>query len=260
MTSSIAPTSNSSLLSSYITQSQQGTTAAEQQMANNVSNGTNASSSAAGLSGNFDTFLKILTTQLKNQDPSSPLDTNQFTQELVQFSGVEQQINTNDLLKQLVGSNGVKSLLNYVGNYVETPSTNNQILVQGGQSNFSYTLPSAAQKVALTVKDASGNTVTTLNGTTNNGVNNVTWNGKDSSGNAVADGLYTLSVAATDSGGNAITPSSVDLIGQVTGVQTADSSGNDLLLGPYLSINDANVNTILSPAAMTANTPSAPSS
>ena len=54
------------------------------------------------LSANFGDFLKMLMTQLQNQDPTSPMDTNQFTTELVQFSSVEQQINTNTSLTQLI--------------------------------------------------------------------------------------------------------------------------------------------------------------
>src|SRR3974390_2835673 len=57
---------------------------------------------AQGLAGNFNEFLKLLTTQLQNQDPLSPMDTNQFTQQLVQFSSVEQQINMNTQLSTLI--------------------------------------------------------------------------------------------------------------------------------------------------------------
>jgi flagellar basal-body rod modification protein FlgD len=251
MTTAVAPTSGTSLLSSYITQSQQGTQAAEQAMANNVSNGVDAGASASSVAGNFNTFLQILTTQLQNQDPTDPMDSNTFTQELVEFSGVEQQLNTNSLLQQLVnlqgGQGGVKSLLNYVGSYVQVPSTNNDILVQGGTANFAYTLPSAAQSVVLTVKDASGNTVATMNGPTTSGVNNVSWNGSETDGSQAPDGVYTIAIAAADSGGNALTATNIQLTGQVTGVQTADSNGNDLLLGPYLTVDDANVDAVYAP-------------
>ena len=253
-TAAVSTTDYSSLLSSYITQSQTATTAAEQKMADNVSNGENASgtSSSSSVTGNFNTFLSILTTQLQNQDPTSPMDTSQFTQELVEFSGVEQQLNTNSLLQQLVnasGAGGVKSLLGYVGQYVEVPS-NNQLLVQNGQADLSYTLPSATQNVTLTVQDSSGNTVATLSGPTASGANNISWNGQDASGNQLSDGVYTLSISATDSGGNVLTPTNVDIVGQVTGVQTADSSGNDLQLGPNLVVNDSNVAAVYSESFM----------
>ncbi|HEX2656031.1 MAG TPA: flagellar hook capping FlgD N-terminal domain-containing protein, partial [Xanthobacteraceae bacterium] len=68
-----------------------------------ATNTANAVSSASkALAGNFDTFLQLLTTQLKHQDPSAPLDTNQFTAQLVQFAGVEQQINMNTSMQSLI--------------------------------------------------------------------------------------------------------------------------------------------------------------
>src|ERR1700733_1829637 len=88
-------------------------------------NGTNSTPDAlAQLSGNFDTFLTLLTTQLKNQDPTAPLDSNQFTQQLVQMTGVEQQLNGNDLLKQLVAntSNGISTAVTLIGKNVKAVS------------------------------------------------------------------------------------------------------------------------------------------
>src|ERR1700686_3335504 len=81
---------------------------------------TTSTAQAAGvvgsqqLAGNFDTFLKLLTTQLQNQDPLSPMDSNQFTQELVQFSQVEQQINTNTSLASLIALTKTQSSANAV--------------------------------------------------------------------------------------------------------------------------------------------------
>ena len=79
--------------------------AAQQSAANaasSQSSQSNTQNALSQLSGNFSDFLNMLMTQLQNQDPTSPLDTNQFTSELVQFSGVEQQINTNNSLTQLI--------------------------------------------------------------------------------------------------------------------------------------------------------------
>src|ERR1044071_167408 len=74
----------------------------------------------ARLAENFDTFLSLLTTQLKNQDPLSPLDSNQFTQQIVQMTGVEQQLATNDLLKKLVANtgSGVATAVSLIGKEV----------------------------------------------------------------------------------------------------------------------------------------------
>jgi len=85
-----------------------------------ASTGSSTDTSALGrarLAENFDTFLSLLTTQLKNQDPLSPLDSNQFTQQIVQMTGVEQQLQTNDLLKKLVGNtaSGVSTAVSLIG-------------------------------------------------------------------------------------------------------------------------------------------------
>jgi flagellar basal-body rod modification protein FlgD len=101
----------------------------------NTSN-TNSSSSAnasalslnsglASLAGNFQSFLTLLTTQLKNQDPTSPLDTSQFTQQITQMTGVEQQLLSNQLLQQLVSTQGsVASSANLLGDTITAPGVN----------------------------------------------------------------------------------------------------------------------------------------
>src|SRR6476659_4155349 len=78
----------------------------------------------ADLATNFNTFLSLLTTQLKNQDPLSPLDSNQFTQQLVQMTGVEQQLNANDLLKKLVANtgSGIQTAVSLIGKDVSAVS------------------------------------------------------------------------------------------------------------------------------------------
>src|SRR3954447_12628807 len=81
----------------------------------------NTASDAGTLASNFTTFLTLLTTQLKNQNPLEPLDTNQFTAQLVQFTGVEQQLKTNEFLETLMlaGQNTAKSdAVSYIGKQV----------------------------------------------------------------------------------------------------------------------------------------------
>src|SRR5947207_10446296 len=89
-----------------------------------ASSGSATALGKARLAENFDTFLSLLTTQLKNQDPLSPLDSNQFTQQLVQMTGVEQQLLTNDLLKKLVGNtgSGVSTAVSLIGKEVRAES------------------------------------------------------------------------------------------------------------------------------------------
>ncbi|HEY1613884.1 MAG TPA: flagellar hook assembly protein FlgD [Rhizomicrobium sp.] len=168
--------------------------------------GTQLQQSMSQLTGNFDTFLQLLTTQLQNQDPTSPMDSTQFTQQLVEFSQVEQQINTNANLQTLIslqeGGSGSAST-SYLGKTV-TIGNGNAALINS-TANWDYKLASTAANVTLTVTDSSGNTVYSGAGTTNSGDNTFTWNGQDTNGNQLPDGTYTLGVNATDSSGNAIT-------------------------------------------------------
>jgi flagellar basal-body rod modification protein FlgD len=158
------------------------------------------------LAGNFDTFLKLLTTQLQNQDPLSPMDSNQFTQQLVAFSGVEQQINTNDNLQSLIAlsmSQQASAAVNYIGHSVVM--TNGTGALQNGAVDWTYNLSAPAAGTTLTVTDSTGKVVYTGSGSTAQGNNDFSWNGEDSSGNQLPDGQYTLNVTASAGDGSAIT-------------------------------------------------------
>jgi len=149
------------------------------------SSSSSSSSTSADLqeiAGNFDTFISILTTQLKNQDPTSASDTNQFTQELVEFAQVEQQLATNTKLDTLVSdvsANTSASLLNYVGKYVQSSKTSSDVVVQNGTAEFAYSLTDTAKSVAVTIKDSSGSTVATMSGPTSSGIHKVEWDGTE---------------------------------------------------------------------------------
>ena len=121
-----------------------------------VTGGSNASNTASGnaaakLTSNFETFLTLLTTQLKNQDPTAPMDSNQFTQQLVQFSQVEQQIQTNTNLNSLLTQGASMSAAyatSYLGKVVSV--TNGQASLQDGAANWTYTLGAAASEANVT--------------------------------------------------------------------------------------------------------------
>jgi flagellar basal-body rod modification protein FlgD len=168
------------------------------------------------LSGNFSTFLTLLTTQLKNQDPTSPMDSNAFTQQLVMYSQVEQQINSNDNLKTLISqgtSNAAAVTTGYLGKKVSI--TNGNASLTGGTATWSYNLDTAAATNQLTVTNASGKTVYTGPGDLTAGNHSFAWNGKDNNGNQLADGAYKLTITAADTNGTNIT-SSVASAGTVT--------------------------------------------
>jgi flagellar basal-body rod modification protein FlgD len=176
------------------------------------------------LSGNFDSFLQLLTTQLQNQDPTSPMSSTQFTQQLVAFSQVEQQINTNSNLQTLINlsqSNGTSNAVSYLGKTVTL--TNGEAPLSGGVANWDYTLGSNAAATTLTVTDASNNVVYVGSGQTTAGTHPFTWNGQDNSGNQLPDGTYKLTVSATGSSGVNVS-SAVSTSGPVTQVDLSGST------------------------------------
>ena len=160
------------------------------------------------IAGNFQTFLSLLTTQLKNQNPLDPLDTNQFTQQLVQFAQVEQQLKQNEQLAALVAMERTAqatTALAYVGQTVVVDGQT--AALKDGQATWSFVAPKPVA-AAITVKSATGQTVYSGNFTINTGTQNFTWDGRDNSGVKWPDGNYTLSVTAKDASGQSVAISS----------------------------------------------------
>lgn len=183
-----------------------------------------AAKSNAVLTSNFDTFLKLLTAQLQNQDPLEPMDASQFTQQLVQYSGVEQGIYTNKNLERLIAmqqSGGLGSSVGYIGRQVE--AQNSQAVLADGQAAWTYTLPSAATSVSLVVRDANGKAVYSGSGPTTVGAHTVGWDGKLANGTDAPEGIYTLEVGAKSADGRTIA-APVTLTGRVTGIETLNGA------------------------------------
>lgn len=179
------------------------------------------------LSSNFDTFLKLLTTQLQNQDPLSPMDSNQFTQELVQFSQVEQQINTNTSLASLIALTKTQSSANAVSYLGKTITISDGTApLRNGSAQWAYTLASDAASVKLVVTDSTGNAVYAGSGETASGLHPFSWDGTNSTGNALPAGTYKLTVTAQAADGTAL-QSSVTSQGTVSEV---DLSGTEPML------------------------------
>jgi flagellar basal-body rod modification protein FlgD len=169
------------------------------------------------LSGNFQDFLGMLMTQLQNQDPTSPLDTNQFTSELVEFSGVEQQINTNNAMTQLISLTQSGQLLQssaMVGKTVAVSTS--QMPLQNSSGSLTFTDPTAGT-AEITITNAAGTKVLDTTVAATAGSNTWTWNGQDSKGNTQPDGAYNVTVTGTNAAGTAASlPFTVS--GTVTGV------------------------------------------
>src|SRR5882762_11521182 len=142
---------------------------------------TTASTATTGIADNFQTFLTLLTTQLQNQNPLDPLDTNQFTQQLVQFAGVEQQLKTNDQLTQLVSlqqTTQATQALGFVGKTAVVDG--NTTALSSSSATWELNIPSSSA-VTVTIANSTGQTVFTGNYSASAGNNQpFTWNGQGS--------------------------------------------------------------------------------
>lgn len=157
---------------------------------------------ASRFSENFDDFLKLLTTQMQNQNPLEPLDGAEFTTQLVQFSSVEQQIAQNQRLDQLLAlqqSNVVTGAVGFIGKTVEAAGNKAELI--NGTATIGYGLSQEAEAVGITIKDATGTIVRTIQGETKAGTHSFTWDGKNAQGIDQPNGSYTFAVNATDKEG-----------------------------------------------------------
>jgi flagellar basal-body rod modification protein FlgD len=199
---------------------------------------TNASTQT--LSNDFNDFLQLLTVQLQNQDPLNPMDTNEFTNQLVQFSQVEQQINTNQKLDSLVSlqlSSSISAALGYVGlnaNYIS-----NDLYFDGtNPGQITYSLPETASVSKMVITDDQGQEVfsRTIPGTA--GKHDVVWDGKDAFGNVMPRGTYNIRIDALNADDKPV-KSTVVVQGMIRGVETQD--GQILLLVGDRAVPMANV-------------------
>jgi flagellar basal-body rod modification protein FlgD len=193
------------------------------------------STATTGIADNFQTFLTLLTTQLQNQNPLDPLDTNQFTQQLVQFAGVEQQLRSNEQLKALVNleksAQGTQALI-YVGNNVAVDGSSAQF--DGTKASWNFLAPKDSN-ATITITNSTGQTVYSGNYTLHEGNANFVWDGKGNDGTQWPAGTYKLSATAKDASGQDVAIST-EVQGVVDSVDlTADP--------PLLSIGGQNYTT-----------------
>lgn len=195
-----------------------------------VSNGTNSTSaSAQTLSADMNTFLTLLTTQLKYQDPLDPMDTAEFTNQLVQYSAVEQSIQTNEKLDTLLSLNianlGAQAV-SYIGKTAQV--LGDVMPLENGKAKATYTLDKDVTTTTITVKDMNGKIVYTEKGNTTSGTHEFTWDGKDSNGIQLEDGAYQIVVTSNVPTGESSATITTTVFGRVTGVA---SDANNVYIG-----------------------------
>lgn len=188
-------------------------------MIDGISAATNlGSTTATGASGsaatdtNFETFLKMLTTQLRNQDPLNPMEGSDFAVQLATFSGVEQQAQTNKLLSQVVGqmSGGLSQMADLIGKEVRTTAP---VSFTDQPLTLDITHDLRADSVVLVTLDAAGNEVTREEIGTGEG--QVDWLGRDLAGDKLADGQYSF-VAESWLNGEKINENQIGAYARVT--------------------------------------------
>jgi len=192
-----------------------------------TSKSSNSITDASSLGANYSTFLNLLTAQVRNQDPLSPMDTTQWTNQLVQYSSVEQQLKGNQYLAQIANNNSAGSMnaaVSYIGKTVSVDS--DTATLKDGSATWNYDLGTVAGSAKLSVLDANGKVVWSGDAAStglNKGANSFTWDGKNSAGKAVAAGDYTLTVEAKTASGAKIT-SAISLSGLVSSAENIDGT------------------------------------
>lgn len=213
-------------------------TAIDQQSATSLSN--------ANLAEDFTEFLTLLTTQLQNQDPLSPMDSTEFTNQLVLFTQAEQMINTNEKLDSLVAlgvSDGLSSAQNYVGQDISYISS--EFYFDGTTQDLRYSLPSNAASATMRIYNENGALVYEEDVSTSAGAHSVTWNGQLNGGGIADDGTYEIEIDALDANDESIEATTV-VTGPVSGVESQNGAiylivgERAVALGNVLSTQESN--------------------
>jgi flagellar basal-body rod modification protein FlgD len=180
-----------------------------------------AERSANKIAGDFDNFLKLLTTQLQNQDPLEPLKTQEFTNQLVQFANVEQSIQSNQNLENLITLTKLSqqsSSLGYMGKTVEIVT--NEFVYEGGDTRMSYYVPENASKTVIQLVDDKGDVIRTVDGKSTQGRQEFIWDGKNDSGVAMDTGdKFEIKLSVLGNNNAPLDGAFAAVYGTVTGVQ-----------------------------------------
>jgi len=196
-----------------------------------ASSGTTSASQS--LSSNYELFLSLLTTQIQNQDPLDPLDSAEYTNQLVQYSSVEQSIQSNQHLAKMVEAmqaGQASSYVNYIGS--EITASGGTATLSNGKASWSFDAAKDATG-SIDIKDSAGNTVYSKEVSVSAGSNSFDWDGRNNSGGTAPDGTYTISFNLKDGSGSKVNPSA-EIKGVVDGLDLSTDN-------PVLKIGDLTV-------------------
>lgn len=196
-----------------------------------------ASGAASKLNADFDMFLKLLTTQMQNQDPLDPMDTSEYTQQLVQYSQVEQSIEQTSTLKSILASLGTQNLTqasSLLGKLVEADSATAGLTAEV-PAQWSWEADRSVSTLTATIKDSNGRIVDTRTVEANGASGALQWDGATTNGKEMGPGNYTIELKAKDSSGTEV-PVTAHAIGTVTDVQLQNGAVT-------LTVNGAKVST-----------------
>jgi len=176
--------------------------------------------SAAGVSADYNMFLKLLTTQMQNQDPLNPTDSTQYTQQLAQYSQVEQTIQQTETLKSILArftTQDMAQASGFIGREAQFNSATSG-LAGSTPASWTYTADRSIASLVATVSDSNGKVVDTRTVSASGTTGRFSWDGQRTNGSRAGDGAYSVAMAATDAAGNTVplTVASVGFVQDVT--------------------------------------------
>ncbi len=220
--------------------------------ASSATGGTKSGDDAENLQDDLNRFLNLLVTQLKNQDPLDPMDSNEFTSQLVQFASVEQQIYQNANLEKLVNAqetSQISSMVNFIDKTIEVDTE--RFPLENGQAEFTYTMPAGAKSASIIIRSPAGLTIYEQDANLDQGQHTFEWDGRNSAGQTVADGEYSAIITGL-SNQNELLNISQTAFGRVTGIGI-DNGVTSLFMGDIEVPQTKVLSVKESPAAAAAN-------
>lgn len=245
MTTDTTIRGTSSTVDAFGTYKSSGTGSSSASSATTSNNSSSTKSSLSSLNENFDQFLTMLTTQMQNQDPLNPMDSNQMTQQLVQFAMAEQAIGTNSRLDKMVKMQESTTMTNnlYYLNRAVQYEGNSFDYVSGMESaDISYKLEKNAKSVNIDIMNDSGTVVRTLKGEIGGGTkHDIAWDFKNTSGETVPEGAYTFRVTPKGVSEDDLIEYKPYTFAVVTGVDFDQASGDAILRSGARTVNVSDV-------------------